>query len=120
MDDILVLAPTRWKLRKAFGLVNQTLDALLLEKHPDKTFIGKVCRGFDFLGYRLSEGISVARVTVDRFVERVSRLSRGHGRIRRRMVNRPGVGRNLCSCGGGCDWLWQRRHIPRERRDYRK
>jgi RNA-directed DNA polymerase len=25
MDDILVLAPTRWKLRRAIGLVNQIL-----------------------------------------------------------------------------------------------
>jgi len=24
----------------------------LLEKHPDKTFIGRIERGFDFLGYR--------------------------------------------------------------------
>jgi hypothetical protein len=24
----------------------------LLEKHPDKTFIGWIERGFDFLGYR--------------------------------------------------------------------
>ena len=54
MDDILVLAPTRWKLRRAVGLVNQILGALRLEKHPDKTFIGRIERGFDFLGYRFS------------------------------------------------------------------
>ena len=41
MDDILVMAPTRWKLRRAVAAVNQVLGALRLEKHPDKTFIGK-------------------------------------------------------------------------------
>ena len=56
MDDILVLAPTRWKLRRAFGVVSDTLDALGLEKHPDKTFIGRIERGFDFLGYSFSRG----------------------------------------------------------------
>jgi hypothetical protein len=42
MDDILVLAPTRWKLRQAVTVVNQVLASLRLHKHPDKTFIGRV------------------------------------------------------------------------------
>ena len=42
MDDILVLAPSRWKLRKAVNKVNQVLAGLGLQKHPDKTFIGRV------------------------------------------------------------------------------
>ena len=71
MDDILVLAPTRWKLRKAVALVNGELDKLRLEKHPDKTFIGKIERGFDFLGYHFSpEGLSVAQPTLERFFEK--------------------------------------------------
>ncbi len=45
---ILVLLPTRWRFRKA---VNAVLGSLRLEKHPDKTFIGRIERGFDFLGY---------------------------------------------------------------------
>lgn len=49
-DYILMLAPTRWHLRRAVKVVNQTLQALGLEKHPDKTFIGKIARGFDFRG----------------------------------------------------------------------
>ncbi len=51
MDDWIVIAPTRWKLRKAVKQVNVVLDELLLEKHPDKTFIGKASKGFTFLGY---------------------------------------------------------------------
>ena len=34
MDDILVLAPTRWKLRKAVAVVNRKLGALRALKSP--------------------------------------------------------------------------------------
>ncbi len=75
MDDILVLAQTRWKRRRAFKAVNQVLDGLRLEKHPDKTFIGNIERGFDFLGYHFSrEGLRVAKATMRKFVARASRL----------------------------------------------
>jgi RNA-directed DNA polymerase len=75
MDDLLVLAPTRWKLRRAVKLVNRVLGALRLEKHPDKTFIGRIERGFDFLGYHFGPaGLSVATATIERFVARAVRL----------------------------------------------
>ena len=75
MDDILVLAPTRWKLRQAVRVVNQALGALDLEKASDKTFIGRIEKGFDFLGYHFSqEGLMVAQKTIERFVARATRL----------------------------------------------
>jgi hypothetical protein len=75
MDDILILAPTRWQLRGAVKVVNQTLGALSLEKHPDKTFIGRIERGFDFLGYHFSPaGLTVAKQTMANFIEKASRL----------------------------------------------
>jgi RNA-directed DNA polymerase len=75
MDDILVLAPTRWKLRRAIGLVNRILGALRLEKHPGKTFIGRIERGFDFLGYHFTAGrLTLAVSTVANFLDRASRL----------------------------------------------
>ena len=75
MDDILVLAPTRWKLRKAVKVVNQVLSTLCLAKHPDKTFIGRIAKGFDWLGYHLRpEGLSVATKTVENFVARLHQL----------------------------------------------
>ncbi len=46
-----VLAPTRWKIRKAIKVVNGMLGSLGLEKHPDKIFIGRNETGFDFLCY---------------------------------------------------------------------
>jgi hypothetical protein len=75
MDDILILAPTRWKLRKAIRLLNQIFSELKLEKHPDKTLIGKVERGFDFLGYFLKPySLGISEKTVERFIERIVRL----------------------------------------------
>ncbi len=52
--------------------MNRMLDGLGLQKHPDKTFIGRIERGFDFLGYHFSrEGLMVARSTVEQFVARL-------------------------------------------------
>lgn len=75
MDDILILAPTHWQLRRAVKVVNQMLGMLSLEKHPAKTFIGRIERGFDFLGYHFSPaGLAVAKKTIDNFIEKASRL----------------------------------------------
>lgn len=75
MDDWVILAPTRWKLRKTIKAVNQEMADLRVEKHPDKTFIGRISRGFDFLGYWFApSGLGVARKTVVRCLEKVSRL----------------------------------------------
>jgi RNA-directed DNA polymerase len=75
MDDILILAPTRWKLRKAIRVLNKTFNKLGLEQHPDKTLIGRTERGFDFLGYFLKPGIlSVAKKTIKQFKTRIARL----------------------------------------------
>lgn len=44
--------------------------------HPDKTFIGRVERGFDFLGSHLTpQGLSVAPATRQRFCDRAHRLA---------------------------------------------
>ena len=75
MDDIVVLAPTRWKLRAAVKALNQALGALRLEKHPGKTFIGGIEKGFEFLGYHFSpQGLTLARQTIENFLERAIRL----------------------------------------------
>ena len=66
---------TRWKLRSAIRIVNKTLNVMKLDKHPDKTFIGKVERGFDFLGYFLKpEMVNVAISTLKRFAKRITQL----------------------------------------------
>lgn len=48
MDDVLILAATRWKLRRAVKMLNQCFTVLKLEQHPDKTFIGRIEKGFGY------------------------------------------------------------------------
>jgi hypothetical protein len=76
MDDCVVLAPSRRKLRAAVRWVNQVLAELKIRQHPDKTFVGRISRGFDFLGYRFSAAgiVGVAVQAVERCVERMNRL----------------------------------------------
>ncbi|NEX18407.1 MAG: hypothetical protein C1943_17840 [Halochromatium sp.] len=52
------------------------LDDLKLEVHPDKRFIGRTTRGFDFLGYRFHPGrkLRPAQQSLDRLFERACRL----------------------------------------------
>jgi hypothetical protein len=71
-------------LRKAVRIVNETLAELQVEQHPDKTFVGRVERGFTFLGYEFGQrdktenetaGLTgVAPPTIERFAKRVHQL----------------------------------------------
>jgi len=67
-------------------IVNQALDALKVEKHPDKTFIGKAEKGFDFLGYHFEPGVlKPSCQTLKNHAERICRLyeqGAGWNRIR--------------------------------------
>ena len=59
MDDIVILAHTRWQLRKHVRRLNQFLAEKHVRQHPDKTFIGKTARGFDWMGAWLEpEGVT--------------------------------------------------------------
>jgi len=54
MDDIVILAETRNRLRAAIRTVHRTLAPLMLRLHDkQKRYIGRTAKGFDFLGYRL-------------------------------------------------------------------
>lgn len=71
----MIVAPTRWKLRDTVRIVNETLNSLRVEKHPDKTFVGRVERGFDFLGYYLKPGmLHISLSTLKHFAQRITRL----------------------------------------------
>lgn len=50
MDDLIVLTTTRHALKRSVRVTHKILEALKLRLHPDKTFIGKISRGFDYLG----------------------------------------------------------------------
>ena len=55
--------------------MNLTLVELHVEEHPDRTFIGRISRVFDFLGGTFTPtGLEASPPAVERRVERVSRL----------------------------------------------
>lgn len=81
---------------------------LLVVQHLEKTVIGRIARGFDFLGYWFSPlGLAIARKTVERCLEDVSRLDEQGADVSRigtylvRWIAwvRGGVG---CSWDGSC------------------
>lgn len=75
MDDIVILTRTRWQLRRAIKTLNQIFNSLKLKQHPDKTFIGKIERGFDFLGYNFSHGpLGLTTKTINHVLVKMHRL----------------------------------------------
>ena len=129
MDDFLVLAPTRWKLRRAVAAINEVRGSLRLEKHPGKTFIGRIEKEFDFLAYHFSrDGIMVAKATMEKFVARASRLYEQDreelispsrlGMYVNRWRGWVGSGPAHCSNGSGhhpSDWSLTREMLPGRR-----
>ncbi len=76
MDDWIVFAKTRWHLRKAIKITNQILADLKLLKHPDKTWIGRVAKTFDFCGFRFSPEsvVALAKATQEKFTSTICKL----------------------------------------------
>jgi len=90
MDDWVALTKTRWQLRRAVKTARQVLNSLKVDIHPDKTFVGRVSRGFTFLGYEIASAgiVDIAPQTRDKFLVRLSSLIRlyEHG------ASDPGIG----------------------------
>lgn len=75
MDDIIILAKTRWQLRRAIKTVNQYFTQLKLAQHPDKTFIGRTDKGVDFLGYQFNKAnLTISKRTLESHIRRLSQL----------------------------------------------
>lgn len=55
MDDFMVLTPTRWRLRQCVARLNGYFDLGEFKQHPDKTYIGKLSHGMDWLGADFNE-----------------------------------------------------------------
>ena len=73
MDDVIVLSTSRWKLRKAIKTVNKHFEKLKLKQHPDKTTIGRIKAGFDFLGYQFGKDkITVSKRTLHNHICRLT------------------------------------------------
>ncbi|PIP01447.1 MAG: hypothetical protein COW18_02500 [Zetaproteobacteria bacterium CG12_big_fil_rev_8_21_14_0_65_54_13] len=76
IDDFVIFAPIRHKLRAVLRGMYRVLDALKLTLHPDKRYIGRTSGGFDFLGYRLHPGrkLRPSKLCLDRLLQRARRL----------------------------------------------
>jgi hypothetical protein len=79
VDDIVLLARTRWELRRAISALHQEIAAFGLQLHCIKCFIGHRTQGFDFLGDQIragarlrpsAEGLRRMRVHARRLYER--------------------------------------------------
>jgi RNA-directed DNA polymerase len=55
--------------------VNQQFSQLKVEQAPDKTFIGYIAKGFDFLGYHFSrKSMVIANITIESMLIKYERL----------------------------------------------
>jgi hypothetical protein len=88
MDDMVILAKTRWHLRTAIRELIRVTLSLGLELHREKRFIGRIDNGFDFLGYRIHpcRKLCPSAGSLQRLVTRARRLyeqGADQGRLRR-------------------------------------
>jgi len=76
MDDWVIMQDKRHGLRSSVKMVYGVLDALGMQVHPDKTFIGNANKCFDFLGFALctTTGVSVSAAALSRRDEKIARL----------------------------------------------
>ena len=62
-------------MRKIIKITHEIIDDLKFKLHPDKTFIGKIEKGFDFLGYHITpETLKPAKATIERAHQKIKQL----------------------------------------------
>lgn len=54
MDDFIILAKSRWQLKRQVKSLNRFFNEYQFCQHPDKTFIGRTAKGFDWMGAQLN------------------------------------------------------------------
>lgn len=75
MDDWVVLTKSKTALRKIIKLTHHFMHSLQFQLHPMKTFIGKICQGFNFLAFYMDhQKILPSKETIRRFFERTNVL----------------------------------------------
>lgn len=100
MDDIIILSKTRWQQRKAVALMNQQLAQWKLHKAADQTDIGKISKGFDFLGYRFDgQSLTLAAKTVRKMTQKWQQLYEQAGK------NKPASKRKYFDVGACVRYL---------------
>lgn len=75
MDDFLLFTRTRWQLRRSVKRLHEFFNRDGFETHPDKTQLGRIEHGFDWLGVWFTPvGISIAPRAVENHRARRKRL----------------------------------------------
>ena len=72
-DDVIILAKSRWDLRSSLKMLYSVLEDLKLKVHTEeKRFIGKIDKGFSFLGYFFKPNCKLrpSRVCLQRLVSK--------------------------------------------------
>ena len=108
MDDIVILAKSRWHLKAAIRELILVVHSLGLDLHQKKRFIGRIDNGFDFLGYRIhpSRKLRPSTESLQRLVTRARRLyEQGADGCRLRQY----VARWTCWLWGGLEALVSRK-----------
>lgn len=122
MDDVIILAKSRWSLRKHTRRLMQWFSEYGFEAHPDKTQIGRTAKGFDWMGAWLTdEGVTdIAprakanhREKVRRLYERLARLPAWLRHRRQKQVHaRVSAYRKRWNIWVGTQLLWRSRTTP--------
>jgi len=73
MDDWVVMVKTKHQLRKLVKLTYKVLNRLKLNMHPDKTFIGCIKKGFDFLGVHFCDSPKISQTTLENHRSKLAR-----------------------------------------------
>ena len=76
MDDWVILIPTRRVLKRLVKKMHQIVSGLRYKLAKNKTYIGRISKGFDFLGYRFGEQglVGLAAQTIENHKIKLSRL----------------------------------------------
>ena len=65
MDDWVIMVKTKRQLRRIIKLTHQILNQLKLKMHPDKTYLGWIKKGFDFLGVHFDDIPTISKTSLD-------------------------------------------------------
>ncbi|WP_447872488.1 reverse transcriptase domain-containing protein [Serratia fonticola] len=75
MDDFIFFTKKRWHLRKAIKRLHEFFDVGGFETHPDKTQLGGIEHGFDWLGlWYAPEGPRIAPRAIENHRAHIARL----------------------------------------------
>ena len=72
MDDWAIMVKTKHQLRKVIKLTHKILNEIKLKMHPDKTFLGCIKKGFDFLGVHFGALPTIAKACQDKHLARLA------------------------------------------------